>query len=67
MWVCVHVVKREFLHPHSCVCVRENEPGTVTVVEMHTECGAASHILITLSFYWTINRWRSGKNMVLQC
>lgn len=43
-----------------CVCVREREPETVTGEEMHSGCGAAPHILMTLSFYWTINRWRSG-------
>lgn len=36
--VCVHVVKCGFLHPRLCVCVREGEPETVTVVGMHSEC-----------------------------
>ncbi len=63
--VCAHVVNCGFLHPRLCVCVREGEPETVTVVEMHSDCGAAPHILMTLSFYWTINRWRSGENVLL--
>lgn len=49
-----------------CVCVRGKEPGTVTVIEMYLECSVASHILMTQSFYWTINRWRSGENTVLR-
>lgn len=40
--VCVHVVNCGSLHPHLRVCVREREPETVTVVEMHS-CAVQLH------------------------
>ena len=53
--VYVHVVYSDFLHPSECFCARQRQPENVTVVEMHSKCIAASHILMTPSFYWTSN------------
>lgn len=64
--VCVHVVKCMFLHPHMCVCVREEEVEAVTVLYRCIRIVARFHILMTLSFYWTINGWRSRESTLLQ-
>lgn len=41
--MCVHVVNCGFSHPRVCVCVKEREAEAVTVAQMHSNCGAASH------------------------
>lgn len=45
------------------VCVREGEAETVTTHRC-TQIVTQLHILMTSSFYWTINRWRLGGNML---
>lgn len=72
LWVnlcmCVHMCLTVFgflFFLSWCVCayvvVLENEKQkTVTSTQMHPDCDTWLHILMTSSFYWTINRWRLG-------